>query len=140
MTTSAILQKSTKLYALHQIGLECDIYDATDYPPDSPVFLFFHSGGLVSGARSAVPPWLAQHCFRRKWPLVSASYRLLPQVDGYGLLDDARATYEFARSLGGVDRSAIVGGASAGMFFFGLLDFVFLPIGVYLFLTVVVNT
>ncbi|KAM7183662.1 Alpha/Beta hydrolase fold [Naviculisporaceae sp. PSN 640] len=117
----ASLQKSTQVYAHHQIPLECDIYDATDYPPDTPVFLFFHSGGLVSGARSAVPPWLAQCCFLRKWPLISASYRLLPQVAGAGLLDDARAAYDFARSFRGHDRPVIAGGASAGFFLASLI-------------------
>lgn len=57
-----------------------------------------------------------QTCVKRKWPLVSASYRLLPQVDAAGLLDDAKAAYEFARALGGSDRQVIVAGASGGFF------------------------
>ena len=56
----APLTKSTEMYACHGIPLELDVYQASDYPRDSPVFLFFHSGGLVAGARSAVPPWLVQ--------------------------------------------------------------------------------
>ncbi|KAK1749767.1 alpha/beta-hydrolase [Echria macrotheca] len=112
----APLQKKTTTFAVHQIPLECDIYDAHDYSTDSPVFLYFHPGGLVAGARIVVPPWLAQTCFRHKWPLISASYRLLPQARGEDLLQDATAAYEFARTLGGAERKVIVGGASAGNF------------------------
>ncbi|KAK3389779.1 Alpha/Beta hydrolase protein [Podospora didyma] len=112
------LQKATRLVAVHDVPLDCDIYEAADYPKSGPVFLFFHSGGLVVGDRSMVPPWLVQTCYKRQWPLLSASYRLLPQVFGNGLLDDAKAAYDFARSLGvgGANRHVIVGGASAGVF------------------------
>ncbi|KAK3312075.1 Alpha/Beta hydrolase protein [Apodospora peruviana] len=116
---AAPLRKSTQQFAIHEIPLECDIYDTSDYPADSPVFLFFHSGGLAGGARSVVPPWLVQVCYKRKWPLVSASYRLLPQVDGKCLLDDARAAYQFASIFGAgtpSERPVIAGGASAGFF------------------------
>ncbi|KAK5651896.1 hypothetical protein OQA88_11555 [Cercophora sp. LCS_1] len=121
MPNPAPLKKTTHTFAIHEISLECDVYEASDYPDDSPAFLFFHSGGLVGGARIMIPPWLVQACFQRKWPLVSAEYRLLPQVDGKALLDDARAAYSFAQTVGGqTGRRVIVGGASAG-FFFGTL-------------------
>ena len=54
------LKKATHVFAVHEIPLKCDVYDAADYPADSPVFLFFHSGGLAGGARIVVPPWLVQ--------------------------------------------------------------------------------
>ncbi|KAK3935274.1 lipase 2 [Diplogelasinospora grovesii] len=120
--TGAPLVKTTRAFAVHQVTLECDIFSASDYPKDGLVFLFFHSGGLVCGARSVVPPWLVQTCYQRKWPLLSASYRLLPQVDGPGLLQDAQAAYDFARSLDGqTDRRVVVGGASAGFFMAALI-------------------
>ncbi|KAI8273362.1 hypothetical protein K4K60_010936 [Colletotrichum sp. SAR11_57] len=63
------LTKTKHVFGHHTIPLECDVYSAEDYPATSPVFLYFHSGGLVTGSRSCVPPWLAQVCFRNKWPL-----------------------------------------------------------------------
>jgi len=40
---------------------------------------------------------------------------LLPQAQGDALLEDAKAAYDFAQSLGGgARRKVIVGGASAG--------------------------
>jgi acetyl esterase/lipase len=54
------LRKSTHTYAHHDVPLLCDVYDAADYPDESPVFLFFHAGGLVVGGRVFIPPWLVQ--------------------------------------------------------------------------------
>jgi acetyl esterase/lipase len=120
MTSQASVQKTTHTIAIHDIPIECDVYDAADYPANTPVFLFFHSGGLTAGARNMVPPWLVQICFIRKWPLLSPSYRLLPQVSASGLLADVRAAYSFAQSLGNpppeAPRKVIVSGASAGFF------------------------
>ncbi|KAI1123411.1 alpha/beta-hydrolase [Nemania abortiva] len=107
----------TVTYATHQIPLECDVYSCPTYPSDTPVFLFFHSGGLVGGTRNSVPPWLVQVCVQRQWPLISASYRLLPQASGNDLLEDVMTAYEFARKWGNEgERHVVLGGASAGFF------------------------
>ncbi|KAI0454928.1 alpha/beta-hydrolase [Xylaria acuta] len=111
------MNRQTITYANHQIPLECDVYSSPAYPSNTPAFLFFHSGGLVGGARNCVPPWLVQVCLQRQWPLISASYRLLPQANGACLLEDVEAAYEFARKWGqGEERPVIVGGSSAGFF------------------------
>ncbi|KAI5457018.1 Alpha/Beta hydrolase protein [Mariannaea sp. PMI_226] len=119
-----MLSKSTQVYATHGIPIECDIYtDADlDYPPDSPVFLFFHSGGLVNRARDCIAPWIVQACWQRKWPVISADFRQMPQVGAQGLVEDALAAYDFARKLNvkggeeGKERRVIVAGASGGFF------------------------
>ncbi|KAF8155378.1 Alpha/Beta hydrolase protein [Mycena galopus ATCC 62051] len=126
MPPSAPLTKTTRLFATHQVPLECDIYSAADYPSEGPVFLYFHAGGLVSGGRSTVPLWLVQTCHTRQWPLLSASYRLLPQAQGPELLADARAAYEFARTLNtnptsSFPRPILAGGSSAGFLLAALL-------------------
>lgn len=113
-----MLTKSTHDYANHEIALKCDIYEADSYPSSNPVFLFFHSGGLVGGGRECVPPWVVQACMQRKWTLISASYRFLPQSGDSGLVQDALAAYKFAQSWKadgvGQNRQVIIGGASAG--------------------------
>jgi acetyl esterase/lipase len=112
-------QKSTHIYAEHGFPLECDVYtkDGT-CSSDAPVFLFFHAGGLVAWGRDTIPPWLVQTCLDRGWPLISPSYRLLPQAGAAGLLADVSAAYGFAQkweTQGGTKRRVIVGGASAGI-------------------------
>ncbi|KAF4957076.1 hypothetical protein FSARC_11407 [Fusarium sarcochroum] len=112
----ASLTKRTNVYAVHDVPLECDVYEASDYPPTSPVFLFFHSGGLVNGSRVDVHPWIAQLCKKNQWPLISADYRFLPQIGASEIVEDAKAAYAFARNLGGHKRQVILTGASAGFF------------------------
>ncbi|KAH6989178.1 Alpha/Beta hydrolase protein [Ilyonectria sp. MPI-CAGE-AT-0026] len=114
-----MLSKSTEVYANHGMPIECDIYTSSDYPEDAPVFLYFHPGGLVDWGRDCLAPWLVQACAQRKWPLISASYRLMPQVGARGLLDDVTAAYKFAREWNapeGRERRVVVGGASGGFF------------------------
>ena len=55
-----MVQKTTKEFAKHGISLQCDIYADEDVPRNTPVFLYFHPGGLVAYGRTAVPPWLVQ--------------------------------------------------------------------------------
>ncbi len=115
-----MLTHSIYIYATHGIPLDCDVYTSDDQidAVTAPVLLFFHAGGLVGGSRACVPPWLIQACYQRRWPLISPSYRLLPQTGAEGLLEDATAAYEFAQTYGasvtGRRRSVIVAGASAG--------------------------
>ncbi|KAL7806398.1 alpha/beta-hydrolase [Trichoderma aethiopicum] len=120
-----VLRKITQEYATHTIPLECDIYTPDDAPQDAPVFLYFHPGGLVGGSRQLIAPWLVQVCHQRKWPLISPSYRLLPQARGKDLLEDASAAYAFAQTWdtqqAGVKRNVIVGGASGGFFMAALI-------------------
>ncbi|KAL7805904.1 alpha/beta-hydrolase [Trichoderma gracile] len=120
-----VIRKITREYASHGIPLECDIYTPDDAPKDSPVFLYFHPGGLLDGNRDLIAPWLVQVCYQRKWPLISPSYRLLPQARGKGLLEDASAAYDFAQNWNteeaGSKRRVIVGGASGGFFMAALI-------------------
>ncbi|KAK7450726.1 hypothetical protein Landi51_05042 [Colletotrichum acutatum] len=94
------LTKTTLVFAKRTIPLECDVYSSAEYPLTAPVFLYFHSGGLVSGSRECVPPWLVQVCFKNQWTLISASYRMLPQAKASGLLQDATDAYSFALRWG----------------------------------------
>lgn len=53
--------KETHVFARHGgLDLECDVYSPPQRAESSPVFLFFHSGGLVGGSKERVPPWLVQ--------------------------------------------------------------------------------
>ncbi|TQV94153.1 pirin [Cordyceps javanica] len=115
-----MLEKITKVYANHGIPIKCDIYTASEPVPDAPVALFFHAGALTGWGRDCVPPWLVQTCYKQKWPLMSASYRLMPQTGTDGLAEDVTAAYKFAQnwdcSSSEKKRRVIVVGASAGFF------------------------
>ncbi|RMJ12907.1 hypothetical protein CDV36_007457 [Fusarium kuroshium] len=113
-----MLTKSTHVYTHHGLPLECDVY-TQDAASDTHVFLYFHPGGLTDWGREFIAPWFVQACLQRKWTLISASYRLMPQVGTQGLIDDVSAAYKFARSWAvkdGKERPVLLGGASAGFF------------------------
>ncbi|CAM1510880.1 Fc.00g083930.m01.CDS01 [Cosmosporella sp. VM-42] len=119
-----MLTKITQEYAFEQIPLECDIYTDDKGMRDDIAVLYFHPGGLVDWGRECIAPWLVQVCYQRKWPLISASYRLMPQVTAGGLCQDARAAYKFACTWNvepGKERRVIVVGASAGYFVASLI-------------------
>jgi acetyl esterase/lipase len=110
-----MLTKTTHIYAHHSgLDIPCDVYEAPDFPITTPVVLFFHSGGLIGRSREYVHPWLVQVCLERKWPLISASYRLLPQTGPSGLVEDAAAAYRFASNWKAPGRKVIASGASGG--------------------------
>jgi acetyl esterase/lipase len=61
---------------------------------------------------------MPQVCLKSRWPLISPSYRLLPQAKGSDLVEDASAAYAFAAKWdvqdGEPKRRVIVAGASGG--------------------------
>ncbi|KAJ0319258.1 hypothetical protein Brms1b_003955 [Colletotrichum noveboracense] len=96
------LTKTKHVFAHHTIPLECDVYSAEDYPATSPVFLYFHSGGLVTGSRSCVPPWLAQvspassHCMHRL--ILTATPGLLQKQMASGFFMASLTAHHFTPS------------------------------------------
>lgn len=105
------------------LDLSLDIYGPTKSftsDPLPPALLFFHAGGLVAYNQKLLPPYLVQVCPERGWPLVSADYRLFPQVGGIEFFADTVAAYDFVvEKL--LARKIIIAGASAGAFLSFLL-------------------
>ena len=80
---------------------------------DYPTLVWFHGGGLTGGEK-AIPAKLKN----RGIAVVSASYRLSPQVKSPAYVEDAAAavawTFRNIGKYGGSDRRIFVSGASAG--------------------------
>ncbi|EIN11434.1 alpha/beta-hydrolase [Punctularia strigosozonata HHB-11173 SS5] len=91
-----------------------------------PAILHFHGGGLISGDRTFVPPWLVAAALHRDWLVISADFRCLPESTGAELAEDLRDAYDWlARGGGGASkdlpdrpidpaRIAVVGGSGGG--------------------------
>jgi acetyl esterase/lipase len=124
-----MVSKSTHTYkTVDSLDIKLDIYtrhadvSSNKYTVNTPVVLFFHGGGIVSHDRRLLPPSVVQSALIRRWPLVSADYRLFPQVTGLEVLDDVKDAYAFVREkLPGIlkagaspMKNVIVSGASAG--------------------------
>ena len=125
--------KSTHIYkTVGDLDLKVDVYvkisneQHTRYNSKAPIYLFFHGGGLVGFNRIFISPHIVQLCLVRNWILVSADYRLLPQVTGKEIVEDAKDAYTFVREkLGGilagsksgegmVMKNIIIGGPTGG--------------------------
>ncbi|KAK0270681.1 hypothetical protein LTR35_013963 [Friedmanniomyces endolithicus] len=96
------------------------------YPPDSahnvPILLWFHGGGLLQRKRSSVSPHMRRAVHAHHLALVSADYRLAPQVGIAEIYEDVRDCIAFIRNKlpqlageGVLDASRLaVSGSSAG--------------------------
>jgi acetyl esterase/lipase len=91
---------NTKHIVYKQVG-DLKIY-LTIYLPENaknvPVLLYFHGfGGLLSGTRKGFPPHLLRSVEKYKLALVTADYRLAPQVAIQDIWQDVESCVEFIR-------------------------------------------
>ena len=90
--------------------------------PNAPVLLWFHGGGLLQGSRANVAPHMLNGVNKHGYALISADYRLAPQVSVAEILTDVQDCMKFIRDTitnqvnpGLIDTSRIaVSGSSAG--------------------------
>ena len=98
------------------------------YLPDEPgfaTFLFFHGGGMTKGTKD-VGVFAGEYLAARGYGVVSADYRLMPEVQWPAFLGDAAAAVAWTKShiaeYGGSGK-LYVGGNSAGAYMSMMLQF-----------------
>jgi acetyl esterase/lipase len=90
-----------------------------------PILLWFHGGGLLQGHRQGVAPHMLESVSKHNHALISADYRLAPQVGVQKILKDVQDCVTFIRQSDGlashlegnntVDTSRLaISGSSAG--------------------------
>jgi acetyl esterase/lipase len=90
-----------------------------------PILLWFHGGGLLQGHRQGVAPHMLESVSKHNHALISADYRLAPQVGVQEILEDVQDCATFIRRPDGlakhlegnnaVDTSRLaISGSSAG--------------------------
>lgn len=76
--------------------------------PPAPLIIWYHVGALLYGDRKAwFPDWLARGAKERRWTVVSADYRLVPEASIDEVLSDVKDLW---RSC--VPRLPLLGGAT----------------------------
>jgi acetyl esterase/lipase len=80
------------------LDIHLDLYLPEHQPTDlkTPILIFFHGGGLLQGSRAEVRP----HCYsvlQKGFALVSADYRLAPQVPARDIITDVVDCLTFVR-------------------------------------------
>lgn len=74
-------------------------------PPDAqavPVLLWFHGGGLLQGHRDGIAPHMLESVSKYKHALITADYRLAPQVGVQDIFADVQDCITFIRQPEGL--------------------------------------
>ncbi|KAK6389769.1 hypothetical protein LTR65_006251 [Meristemomyces frigidus] len=103
------------------LEIPLDVY-LPDHAKNVPVLLWFHGGGLLQGARRSMTPHMLQAVSKYNIALVSADYRLAPQVGVADIYEDVKDCVAFIRNgltrhtgEGTIDTTRLaVSGSSAG--------------------------
>lgn len=109
-----------------KVEIPLDVYlpnQKHQHPPKPLIWI--HTGGFLQGTRKFLPPHFQRACNRLNLALITPDYRLAPQVNIEGVLDDVKDCIRFTLSseglsarLGGKDSldtsKYILAGSSAG--------------------------
>ncbi len=113
--TSQDLPFTSKTDPLSQSRLKLDIYHPEAPTEKAPVIVWFHGGGLTSGAKF-IPSELTE----KGYVVVAPNYRLIPDVSVNECIDDAAEAVAWvirhASEFGGDPSKVFVSGHSAGGF------------------------
>ena len=118
---SAPAAYTMKTYTYKTVGdvkIQADVYRPEDAQP-RPVLVWLHGGALMMGSKKWVQPDLMELCRNEGYCLVSANYRLAPQVKLPEIIEDLRDLMKWVSERGPelfhADASRIVvTGSSAG--------------------------
>ena len=91
-----------KTYTYKQVGdlkIEADVYRADDAQA-RPVLVWLHGGALMMGSKKGVQPDLMELCRSEGYCLVSANYRLAPQVKLPQIIEDLRDFMKWVNEKG----------------------------------------
>jgi acetyl esterase/lipase len=105
------------------LEIPLDVYLPAD-AKNVPILLWFHGGGLLQGHRARLAGHMQRSASKYNHAVVSADYRLAPQVGIHEIFEDIRDSVAFVRDPNGlskhlgagvVDTSRLaVSGSSAG--------------------------
>ena len=110
--------KSFIYKTVDEVEIEADVY-VTEGEASRPVILWIHGGALMLGSRKNIPPQVVEMSKEENYTLVSIDYRLAPETDLFGIVEDLGDAIRWIRDKGpGLFQAdperLVVIGASAG--------------------------
>jgi acetyl esterase/lipase len=114
------LSKHTQPYkVVGDIEIRADVYQA---PVDGvrPAILWLHGGALIFGDRSTISPEQLERYLSAGYTVITANYRLAPEVKLEAIIEDVRDAYQWVRVTGPelfrIDpgRIAVIGHSAGG--------------------------
>lgn len=76
---------------------------------NAPILLWFHGGGLLQGSRAGLAPHLKRSVDKYNHAVISADYRLAPQVGVAAIWEDVRDCVAFIRASDGLGKHTTPG-------------------------------
>ncbi|KAK3618455.1 hypothetical protein LTR56_024632 [Elasticomyces elasticus] len=121
MATPSPKRRTFTYKKVDRLEIPLDLY-LPDDAKNVPVLLWFHGGGLLQGKRTSVSPHMLNAVSKYNIALVSADYRLAPQIGVAEIYEDVKDCVAFIRNKlpslagdGAIDVSRLaVSGSSAG--------------------------
>ena len=118
---TTILKWKRKTYTykvVDDIEIYADVY-RIENSQKQPAVVWIHGGGLITGSRRYIPPYLRSFCRQNGITLISIDYRLAPEIKLPDIAKDVIDAYEWIKNLGpdifAIDADRIVAiGHSAG--------------------------
>lgn len=105
----AVVSKTVVFKTFNDLELELDIH-YTAGAQNAPVLVYFHGNGSpVQGARWDIPQHMINCISRWGYVLISADYRLAPQVGIQEIFDDVEDCIKFIRDPSGLSSSLPAG-------------------------------
>lgn len=98
---AAFPKKSLVYKTIKGLDITFDVYLPTNAQA-VPILLWFHGGGLLQGHRQKVAPHMLESVERYSHALISADYRLAPQVGVQDIFADVNDCIAFIRSPDGL--------------------------------------
>ena len=112
-------RKTYTYKVVDEIELSADVY-RVENSQKQPAIVWIHSGGLITGSRHHVPPYLRSFCRQHGITVISIDYRLAPETKLPDIAEDVVDAYEWIKNLGpdllaiDADRIAVIGHSAGG--------------------------
>lgn len=114
------VSKTTHRYKkVGTLEILADVYSFRD-DKRRPVVVWLHGGALINGNREGPPKWLAECCRESGYVLVSLDYRLAPETQLPGIIEDVEDAFRWIREAGpklfqaDPKRIGVCGGSAGG--------------------------
>lgn len=99
-----LAQRGVAYKTVGQLEITFDIHFPSD-AKNVPILVWFHGGGLLQGNRVKVAPHMRRSVQKYKHALITADYRLAPQVGVQDVFADVQDCISFIRSPSGLAKS-----------------------------------
>jgi acetyl esterase/lipase len=110
MSTMATPLKYSIVYKrIHGLEISLDVHMPAN-AQSVPILLWFHGGGLLQGHREGIAPHMLESVNKYNHALISADYRLAPQVGMHEIMADVRDCIRFIRDPFGLARDLVLHG------------------------------